>query len=72
MSYHCQDFSRLECQNTRLESHPFNLLQVMIDVHSLLRHTAQRKAIKFDVCYPADAPQWFVGDPQRIRQICKL
>ena len=63
------DYSKITSNSLRLESTPFDLKQVLTDVHLLMKSTANAKGIDFVFDYPADGHQDFLGDPTRIRQI---
>ncbi len=63
------DYSKISSNNLTIESVPFDLKQVLGDVHQLMRSTAEGKGIELIFDYPAEAPRHFKGDPMRLRQI---
>ncbi len=63
------DFSKITANSLTLESVPFDLQQVMGDVHQLLRSTAASKGLDLVFEYAKEAPRNFRGDPMRLRQI---
>ena len=63
------DYSRLSANRLSLEAVPFDLEQVLGDVHQLLGPTAGDKGIEVVFDYPVDAPRRVCGDPTRVRQI---
>lgn len=63
------DASKLEHGSVQIEQIDFSLLAVCnhcVDTMSVL---AERKGISLTLDYAADTPHFFVGDPERIRQI---
>ena len=67
------DFSKAESGELKLESAPFDLLQVVEDVAELMTPNALAKNIDLAVRYVPDTPQFVIGDSVRIRQIlCNL
>jgi two-component system sensor histidine kinase RpfC len=63
------DYSKITANRLVLESVPFDLRQVLGDVHMLLRSTAESKGIELVFDYPDEAPSGFRGDPTRMRQL---
>ncbi|MCB1182462.1 response regulator [bacterium] len=63
------DYSKITANNLTLEEIPFDLKQVLGDVHQLLESTATSKGIKLVFDYPERVPRHFRGDPMRVRQI---
>ncbi|HOX24125.1 MAG TPA: ATP-binding protein [Candidatus Krumholzibacteria bacterium] len=63
------DYSKISSNRLTLEAVPFDLKQVLTDVHQLLAPTAENKGIQLTFDYPDDAPRGFRGDPTRVRQI---
>jgi len=63
------DFSKIEAGKLELVIKPFNLRRVIEQVLELFRSRAIEKQIVLEMDYADDAPECFVGDPVRIRQI---
>ncbi len=63
------DYSRITSNSLAIESVPFDLKQVLADVHQLLRSTAESKGIELIFDYPAETNRHYRGDGMRIRQI---
>ncbi len=63
------DYSKITSNNLSLEEVPFDLKQVLGDVHQLLRSTADSKGIDLTFSYPPESHRHFMGDPTRVRQI---
>jgi two-component system sensor histidine kinase RpfC len=63
------DYSKITAQALELESTPFNLREVLGDVHQLLSTNTVGRSLKFTFDYEDGAPRNFLGDPTRIRQI---
>jgi signal transduction histidine kinase/NO-binding membrane sensor protein with MHYT domain/DNA-binding response OmpR family regulator len=63
------DFSKIEAGKLDLEPINFNLTTALDDVISVLRLQTQSKGIELLVQYNSDIPNYFIGDPGRIRQI---
>ncbi|MEW6238860.1 MAG: response regulator [Candidatus Omnitrophota bacterium] len=63
------DFSKIEAGKLSLESTPFDLEKVVEEVINLFRLPAIQKNVELIVHYGAQAPNIFIGDPGRIRQI---
>lgn len=63
------DYSKITSDSLALESVPFDLQEVLGDVHQLLRSTAASKNIELIFDYQAATQRHFSGDPMRIRQI---
>ena len=47
----------------------FNIHRLVLDLIDLLRHKADEKGLKIHFDIPADTPEYFKGDPKKIRQI---
>jgi len=63
------DFSRMEVGKLRIQSVPFDPVNVVTELRSLLIEQAHRKSLAFD-CLTEHADSGpFMGDPLRIRQI---
>lgn len=63
------DLSKIESGNFELEQINFDLHQLCNDVYQLFSGTAKQKGIQVLYFYGADLPQFWIGDPNRIRQI---
>ncbi|NJN47055.1 MAG: HAMP domain-containing protein [Candidatus Competibacteraceae bacterium] len=63
------DFSKIEAGKLDLVIKPFNLRRVIEQVLELFRAQATDKQIALAMDYADDAPECFVGDPVRIRQV---
>jgi PAS domain S-box-containing protein len=63
------DFSKIEAGKLELESIPFDLKRTIQGVTQLFAAKIQEKGLRFETEYIGDNGRWFVGDPQRIRQV---
>ncbi len=63
------DYSKITDNNLMIENVPFDLQEVLGDVHQLLRSTAEAKGLELVFDYPAETLRHYRGDPIRIRQI---
>ena len=63
------DYSKIEAGKLDIESYPFDLCEVIEEVHDLLASGASRKNIELLLEYPARTPRKFIGDGARIRQV---
>ncbi len=63
------DFSRIESGKLVLESHGFHLPTLIAEVTQLLVSQAADKGLELLCDLDDDLPEWYVGDPDRIRQI---
>jgi signal transduction histidine kinase len=63
------DFSKLDAGKIELDPRPFDLKDVLRDIHSLFETKAHEKGLYFRFKYPASCPTRFVGDQGRLRQI---
>ena len=63
------DFSKIEAGKLALESHAFDLRQVLEEVGEMLASKAAASGIDLVVHYPPDTPRFFLGDAGRIRQV---
>lgn len=63
------DFSKLEAGEMRLNMQPFNLTNLMENLHSLFLAQAQDKGLKMDCHIAANVPINLRGDELRLRQI---
>jgi signal transduction histidine kinase/CheY-like chemotaxis protein len=63
------DYSKIDSGRLTLEHMPFDLEQVLLDVHLLLKPTAEEKGLALTLTYPEGDRRAFIGDPTRVRQI---
>ncbi len=63
------DLSKIESGSFELEQINFDLHQLCNDVYQLFSSAAKQKGIQILYFYGADLPQFWIGDPNRIRQI---
>jgi signal transduction histidine kinase/ligand-binding sensor domain-containing protein/CheY-like chemotaxis protein len=63
------DFSKMEAGKLRIESIPFDLLQIIEEVDEMLGPRARDAGLDLILQYPSIVPQNFVGDGSRIRQV---
>ncbi len=63
------DYSKIEADKLVLESHPFDLRELLHDLGQLLKSRAQDKGIALRVDYPPDLERWFDGDVTRLGQV---
>jgi len=63
------DYSKIEAGKLSFESIPFDLRVAVKEVTDLLTFQAHEKGIELICRYEPDAPERFLGDPGRIRQV---
>jgi len=63
------DFSKIEAGQVELESIPINLKELLSEVESLLLLKAKAKDLYLKIRISDNLPEWFNGDPTRIKQI---
>ena len=63
------DLSKIESGSFELEQINFDLHQLCNEVYQLFCSSAKQKGIQILYFYGADLPQFWMGDPTRIRQI---
>lgn len=63
------DISQIESGKLSLEQTTFDLMALIHESTTFLSYKALDKSIEFIIHYHIDVPQWFIGDPERIRQI---
>ncbi len=63
------DFSKIEAGMMVIDSITFNLRSVVEEVAELLAGRAHEKGLELAYVVPPDCPEWFSGDPGRLRQI---
>jgi signal transduction histidine kinase/CheY-like chemotaxis protein/streptogramin lyase len=63
------DYSKIEAGKLAIESYPFDLCEVIGEVHGLLAAGARQKNIDLLLEYATPTPRKFIGDGARIRQV---
>lgn len=63
------DFSRVEAQGVQLEESPFNIKEIVGQVHALNKPLADQKKLEFTCLVDQTNPLWVSGDFNRLRQI---
>jgi len=63
------DYSKIDAGKLHIESYPFDLCEVIEEVHGLLATGASQKNIDLLLEYPAQTPRKLIGDGARIRQV---
>ncbi len=63
------DFSKLDEDMTEIESIQFNLERVCHESIELIAGNSKDKNLEFVFDFHPDCPQYFIGDPTRLRQI---
>jgi len=63
------DLSKIEAGRMTLEHIPFDLQSLVQETVRQLSHQASEKQLTLSLNYPFSLPQWYLGDPGRIRQI---
>jgi signal transduction histidine kinase/DNA-binding response OmpR family regulator/streptogramin lyase len=63
------DYSKIEAGKVETESYPFDLCEVVEEVHELLASMAGDKEVDLLLEYSAQTPRRFLGDGSRIRQV---
>jgi PAS domain S-box-containing protein len=63
------DLSKIESGSFELEHINFDLHQLCNEVYQLFSNSAKQKGIQILYFYSADLPQFWIGDPNRIRQV---
>ena len=63
------DFSKIEAGEMIVESVPFSLSELIESCRRLAAEAARDKELALAVTIAPDLPDWFKGDPTRIRQI---
>lgn len=63
------DFSKIEAGKMQIESIPFNLRELVQNLQKILQLNATAKNLNIGINYDKSIPDWFVGDPTRIRQV---
>jgi two-component system, sensor histidine kinase and response regulator len=63
------DISQIEAGKLELESIDFDLRSCLEDVGDMLAPAAAEKGLEFAVIFPGELPEWYRGDPGRLRQV---
>ncbi|WP_412555672.1 ATP-binding protein [Shimia sp. MIT1388] len=63
------DFSKIQAEKISLAQEPFSLLQVIMEVTTLLSTRSEAKGLDLHLEYAPMVPHGFIGDAKRIRQI---
>ncbi|MCX6632989.1 MAG: ATP-binding protein, partial [Candidatus Solibacter sp.] len=63
------DYSKIEAGKLEIERYPFDLCEIIEDVHDLLASNAGEKEIGLLLEYPTGTPRKLIGDGARIRQV---
>jgi len=63
------DFSKVEAKKIELETIPFNLRDAVHSIISSLALQAENKGLEMAYEIPPDIPEFFRGDPGRLRQV---
>lgn len=63
------DFSKLEAGKFVLEPQPFNVHDLLAELHHLLEAVARSKGLTMTVTVHPNTPTWLLGDAPRVRQI---
>lgn len=63
------DFSKIQAEKMSLVENPFSLLQVILEVSTLLSTRAEAKGLVLHMDYAPMVPHGFVGDASRVRQV---
>jgi len=63
------DFSKVEAGRLAIEHMNFDLRMVVEEVNEMLAPRAEEKGLELILHYPPEAPRFFIGDAERIRQV---
>ncbi|HEY8995246.1 MAG TPA: PAS domain S-box protein [Lacunisphaera sp.] len=63
------DISKISAGKLQLEPVPFNLLRIVEESAAILAPRAHAKGLELVVRYKPGVPNYFIGDPARIRQV---
>ncbi len=63
------EFSRIQADGLRLESQPFDVVDLIDQVYSINLNIAQKKGIQFTQVHEPAGPLWVQGDANRLRQV---
>jgi len=63
------DFSKIESGNMSFEAIAFDFKRIVLDVYDTFKTSVESKGLELLIHYPDTSPHYFVGDPNRIRQI---
>ena len=63
------DHSRIEGGKIKVQSQPFELAALLLSVTTLVRVSAEEKALALHLRHELPVPCWVRGDPSRVRQV---
>ena len=63
------DFSKIEAGKLQIESHAFDLRQVIEEVFDMLTPKEEDRHLDLVLDYHPDLPRYFIGDAGRVRQV---
>ncbi len=63
------DLSKVEAGKMEMETKPFSLLDLVIELRTLFKPQALKRGLRYDVDAAPDLPRWISTDPTRLRQI---
>ena len=63
------DFSKIEADQLDLETHPFEVSELLRDLHCLFAHDLEARNLGFKIELGEGVPRRLIGDPVRLRQI---
>lgn len=63
------DISKIESGHITLEEIPFNIKDLVKNVHAILNHKAVEAGLDFSVSVASEIPDFLIGDPTRLNQI---
>lgn len=63
------DFSKMEANKLPIDEINYDLHMIVNDITSMTANLAQKKNLEVNALICEDVPQYFIGDPMRIKQI---
>ncbi len=63
------DFSKLEAGRLTIDHNPFDLDEILANIHNLFADRAKEKRLDFTINVAADVPRNLVGDTLRLQQV---
>ncbi len=63
------DLSKLEAGKLILESYPFSMKKLIMNVYNMTKHMAENKGLKLIVNFDENIPSALIGDPNKLRQV---
>ncbi len=63
------DLSKIEAGKLEICLESFSLIEMLADLHSMLRIRAEEKQLEFEIEFLSDLPEIIESDPKRLRQI---